>query len=289
MNVDEKLLIDRYIEGLLTGSELKSFQDKMESDNDFNKKVLFQKKLIHGIRVSEDNRLINAIVQKINYRKPRVPFALKLIFTFFGFTVAGIVLWNYIGTNSTDNKNKYFTFEFYKQRYEQTFITDSSKRTFTSEKPIYYEKEISSIQDSVLVISEILKTQEDTEIVVKKDQFLISYSLLPITIDEYQNENALQLNDSNTNVSTQYINEENSELNTKGYEVEFWVSPVNYRGYKFQNDKLILFGIDEPDAVTLYSKEKKLWMKYQKEFYRIMPSENFESFMVSAEIPVVAR
>ena len=60
---------------------------------------------------------------------------------------------------------------------------------------------------------------------------------------------------------------------------------MNYKGYKLINDKLILFGIEEPDAVKLYSKENKLWMKYGQDFYFLEPSEDFGSLIKTNEIP----
>ena len=63
------------------------------------------------------------------------------------------------------------------------------------------------------------------------------------------------------------------------------MSPVNYRGYKLINEKIILFGIEEPDAVQLFSKEEKLWMKYGQTFYCLEHSDNFESFVPTSEIP----
>ena len=55
------------------------------------------------------------------------------------------------------------------------------------------------------------------------------------------------------------------------------------------NNRLILFGIEEPDAVRLFSKNGKLWMKYGQDFYFLEPSETFGSLIKSTEIPFVLK
>ena len=60
--------------------------------------------------------------------------------------------------------------------------------------------------------------------------------------------------------------------------VEFWVSPINYRGYKFFRNKIILFGIEEPDAVRLFRRKDNIYMQIVNNYYLLEPTEEFASY-----------
>ncbi len=57
--------------------------------------------------------------------------------------------------------------------------------------------------------------------------------------------------------------------------VEFWESPINYRGYKLSKSHLMLFGISEPNAVTLVKKDNILVLNYLNRTYTLEQSSNF--------------
>lgn len=293
MKQEEKLLIDRYLENSLTGIELKDFLDKLESDETFKKEVSFQNLLIEGIQYSEYKRHITLIKESIDYKKTSVPFSLKLIFTFLLITTGGIVLWNYIDPGSTGEKHNYFSLNFLRKLNK-----DSTN--------IHTENSVSKIKKTMLknaVVSEdsslnggdthtennSLNQSDTSEIVVKKDQLLISVNMKLIDLID-QNSKDDNAESSISKKSADKLNPtaglpESNNRRSEFYIVEYWVSPVNYKGYKLVNDKLILFGIEEPDAVQLYSKENKLWMKYGKDFYVLEPTEEFESLIKINEIP----
>ncbi len=58
-------------------------------------------------------------------------------------------------------------------------------------------------------------------------------------------------------------------------DVEFWQSPVNYKGYKATDNKLILFGIFGADSVSLYNSNDSIFMKYLSKFYIIEKNDEF--------------
>jgi len=294
MTQENKLLIDRYLENSLTGVELKEFLDKLESSEEFKKEVSFHNLLVEGIHEAEDKRLKDAIEKVINYRKPKIPVALKLILTFMIVTALGISLWNYIGPDSSGKKYDYFTFNFLKGVKK-----DSTETPPVVEKAVPIKKG-SGNKNNVAVAdsSTDIKKPEDSDtssamfaqavdIIVKKDQLLISYVLKSINLEQ----DTLETGETSlTKNTTEKIfpsgglpDDENKK--SENYNVEFWVSPVNYKGYKLIDDKLILFGIEVPDAVQLFSKREKLWMKYGQGFYALKPTEQFESLVLTTEIP----
>jgi hypothetical protein len=302
MNIEEKQLIDRYLQNKLTGFELKSFHDRMESDSNFRKKISFHNLLIECIQESENKRVNSSIQNYIGYKKPAVPFALKLIVTFFIVTLSGIVLWNYLGPSSTGNKHNYFSLDFLKKKkgLESNQVPVESKE----------DSEISSNQVKIAPAKNTvdgfdehyenpsadtnnLYTENGEDIVVKKDQMLVSIYLKPIAMEI----DSLGKNDTNiagTKTVSDMLNPsadlpEDNVSKSENYLVEFWVSPVNYTGYKLSENRLILFGIEEPDAVELYSGKNKMWMKYDHKFYNLERNDQFVSLRLSSDIPIQKR
>lgn len=59
------------------------------------------------------------------------------------------------------------------------------------------------------------------------------------------------------------------------YLVEFWKSPINYRGYKLGRNKLVLFGIYRADDISLVSLGSALYLKNHDYYFKLEPSEDF--------------
>jgi hypothetical protein len=297
MQKEDKLLIDRYLENTLTGVELKNFIDRLESDTDFRKKVSFHNLLIEGIQEAENKRLRQNIIHELNYRKPLIPSALKLILAFFLIIVLGISFWNYISPDSNGKKHDYFSLNFlHKIKSDSSTLNTKSGMLIhnkkTELKPLIIQED-SLVGSNQSPLPDTIKrdVEEAADIVVKKDQLLISYTLKSRNLGDA----------SRTSEETSLAKNAAEKLNPAGnlpetekkssenYFVEFWVSPVNYKGYKLVDDKLILFGIEEPDAVKLYTKNEKLWMKYGHDVFGLEPTEDFESLIRTNEIPPELR
>jgi hypothetical protein len=294
MTQENKQLIERYLDNSLTGFELKEFLDKLESDKNFREQVSFHNLLIEGIQEAEDKHLVTLLEQRIGYHRPLVPTDVKLILTFLIITAGGIAVWNYTGPDSSEKRHNYFSFDFLKSKKESSQnlpnekIPASTKKT-AQKKYLNPLGNIPAKENPKSPDTAIEQKPVAEDIVVKQDQLLISVNLKSTLIeDQHTSENNSDV--SNAQKTADKLNPdaslpdiENSSDNN--YTVEFWVSPVNYRGYKFIKDKLILFGIEEPDAIQLFSKGEKLWMKYGKSFYYLEKTDNFESFVATNEIP----
>ena len=273
LSQEEKLLVDRYLDNTLTGIELSDFLNRLENDFAFKTHVSFHNKLIEGLCEAEDYRLIQYSMDAIGYKKTLVPFSLKLIITFLIITGIGITLWEYIGPNSTGEKHNYFTWRFRdKSKVHNEVVEKSVSPSIEIKEKVVPEQTEKISEENLPAVDSITD-----DIVVRKDQLLISYNLQPIEL----------ATDSRTNEAIEKSDPEAGlpEKQQRYYEVEFWVSPVNYRGYKLQGEKLILFGIEVPDEVQLYSIESKLWLKYGRDFYMIERHNGFESFVQASVVP----
>jgi hypothetical protein len=266
LSAEDKLLVDRYIDNTLTGIELQSFLARLENDESFRKEVSFHNKLIEGINEAEDHRLRQYVIDATGYRRRLVPMSLKLIITFLIITGGGITYWEYIGPGSNGDKRNFFTWNFSRKK----------EVIKPAEKEIAVEHAVPSsvnVAETPTIDSQSLSdTTQPEDIIVRKDQKLVSFQLQPIEL----------MTDPDKDVQS---TEEVSDVEKKNYNVEFWVSPVNYKGYKLQGEKLILFGIELPDEVQLYSIKDKLWLKYGKDFFNLQSNDNFESLIASNNLP----
>ncbi len=293
MTTQERSLIDRYIDNSLSGVELKEFMDRLEQDENFRKQVSFHNLLIESIQIAEDFRLEKLIETQIGYKKPLIPTGLKLILTFLFITAVGITLWQYIGTGTLQTRKRIFSWDLFKKNPEEkekdkvTELSNSynKEKTDTLKPEVIDERSVTTnisnetgaTDDSIA--SEIIS--QDENLVVKQDQLLVTHTLKATDIlnDEQKkgNDNTLtQSTVSKLNPGGGLV--EIQKQSDEDYEVEFWLSPVNYKGYKLASNKLVLFGIEEPDAVKLYNVENKLMMKYGQDYFRLNPSDEFISF-----------
>ena len=300
------MLIDRYLDGTLSGLELQKFMERLDSDEKFRATVSMQNLLIEGIVRCADKELQENLLSSLAYRKPRVPMGLKLIITFLFVTIAGISLWNYIGTDSSKRKKSFLSFSWLSGSREHSgnaSVGENQPDNNKSEKPYIEESkvirsstdesgtsEMSDVEDAgnIDTITVLNSNQDLNEVVVKKDQLLISQSLF------IQDDSVTQKKNNRAGGSTQPSLSENvaEKLNpAAGLEnpeikdhksvqllVEFWISPINYRGYKMYRNKLVLFGMEEPDAIQLFRRDGKLYMRHLNDYFLLEPTEEFTSY-----------
>jgi hypothetical protein len=58
--------------------------------------------------------------------------------------------------------------------------------------------------------------------------------------------------------------------------VEFWMSPLNFSGYKLSHSKLILYGFEQPEAFSLHSDGNTYFVKYFDNFYPVSHTLEFK-------------
>jgi hypothetical protein len=61
--------------------------------------------------------------------------------------------------------------------------------------------------------------------------------------------------------------------------VEFWKSPINYKGYRLSKDKLVLFGIADHDIISLEYIQHQLYLRQKQSLYLLRPSGNFQALI----------
>ena len=309
IDIKDRQLIDRFLRGEVSGIEMEDFNRRLNTDVNFRQEKEMQELVYSGIQRAHEDKLKGIILGSINYRKPKIPVPLKIIFTFLAVTILGISLWFYIGNESPkeEQARSWFAFLKNKEAGQEVISAPPKQKIETRQKPNVTVDSLSKSSPTVMADGDSvlsgLETEErvpDTigpaehleDIVVKQDEILISAIL---DVEERNDSGSVPGSSTLTKDAVQHLNPAadlpEEEQISPSYLVEFWVSPINYRGYKMSKNKLILFGIEEPDAVKLYRTNGALYMNYHKEFYRLDDSFEFVSYhkLKDFEIPLAIR
>ncbi len=73
---------------------------------------------------------------------------------------------------------------------------------------------------------------------------------------------------------------------TSSYRVEFWKSPINYQGYRVYQNKIIVFGFEKFDQLSLEYINKKLYLKNQNNYFLMERAENFRPLRALRKIDI---
>lgn len=109
----------------------------------------------------------------------------------------------------------------------------------------------------------------DEDIIVRRDELLESRSLELIVLDgkakSNKSDSLLKLIDNNGSEKTQF-------------KIEFWKSPINYRGFKMIRNNIIAFGLETSENCKLFSYEQQYYLKHGNFVYKIYLTSDFQSF-----------
>jgi hypothetical protein len=62
------------------------------------------------------------------------------------------------------------------------------------------------------------------------------------------------------------------------YRIEFWKSPLNFKGYKMSKGKIIIYGINPAPQVKLVEMENIYYLAVNPYTYRLEYTDDFKSF-----------
>ncbi|MFA6923018.1 MAG: hypothetical protein WC223_02085 [Bacteroidales bacterium] len=168
---------------------------------------------------------------------------------------------------ATHRQSKKQNVIFRKSKYNYYSSSDENKNI--SQLDIQYrEKPDSIFADSVakaLRNSSLSENNNEDDIVIKKDQLILTKDIEINHESEKQNKNLDSLIDYN----------QESKYSLK---VEFWESPINYKGYKMSKSKIVLFGINPYENPTIQRQNNSICLLYRNDKYLLEYSDEFIPF-----------
>lgn len=115
--------------------------------------------------------------------------------------------------------------------------------------------------------------QEEEDIIVRKDELLFTKNI-------YIND--LNKSDpTNKKDSLLQILRGGKEFSPSSFVVvEYWKSPINYKGYKMGKNKVILFGLQNSEKSQIFRLNDNLYLKNNDKLYKLDNSAEFNSYDV---------
>ena len=121
---------------------------------------------------------------------------------------------------------------------------------------------------------------EDSEnIVVKRDEFILSKPIEIINFDFKGSNKNQNKSDSLLALNTGIKDNKKAPNDPKFiYMVEYWQSPLNYKGYRLGVNKFVFFGLDPDEPISAYFWKGNYYLKWRDNFYFLQENDGFESF-----------
>ena len=116
--------------------------------------------------------------------------------------------------------------------------------------------------------------QQDSDVVVMTNQ-LVSVLSVPL-----KNRDTVKLN-KKTQETDSTLSNMSDVGNTKEplqYRVEFWKSPLNYKGYKMSKGKIVLYGINPVSPVNLMVQESNYYLLVNQSAYKVEYTDDYKPF-----------
>jgi hypothetical protein len=107
------------------------------------------------------------------------------------------------------------------------------------------------------------------EIVVKRDELIETRELKLITLEKGGSK-------SKTDSLLKVFQGGGSAAE---FRIEYWRSPINYRGFKFIRNAIVAFGLDAKENSRLYQLNDQYYLRQGASVYRLFITEKFEPFV----------
>lgn len=161
--------------------------------------------------------------------------------------------------NTEKKKNKTSS-----KQLQKTLSTDSVS-TFSNSK-------ISANEEGGLISPDTISNAEtqlaEENIIVKKDELL---AVKNVQVIEIESTERITKKDS----VLQNISGIKEPVATGWYIIEYWKSPINYKGYKTNKNKIVLFGIAEAEKPKLFKIGDDFYLRNNERVFRLRKSAEF--------------
>lgn len=137
------------------------------------------------------------------------------------------------------------------------------------------EKKAVAVQDSVIMRDSIPKTGNFSDnIVVRKDELLNVrtvelFNLNPSLVKTHKDSLLEKISD---------IRDHKGNSGKQSMQIEFWKSPLNYKGYRLSKYNVILYGLTDTQNLKLFTLDDIFYMKHASVVYKLDYNTDFKPF-----------
>ncbi len=159
------------------------------------------------------------------------------------------------------------------EKVEQEIVTDTASPFVDTLLVMADTLEVLDTLAAVATLDTDTMVDGDEDIIIKRDQL--------VAVGEQQ---VVFLNDTLPELSTtdsllEAVTEVKMQRRTTVYEVEYWKSPINFKGYKLGKNKLLLYGLSNQELKGLYEDGEALYVKTTDNVYQLHVTNEFKPFV----------
>jgi hypothetical protein len=118
-----------------------------------------------------------------------------------------------------------------------------------------------------------LENPNNDNLIVRKDELLSTK-----TIEVFKLDPVVKLTAKDSLLQKVSGIKEDRSLSKQFINIEFWSSPLNYKGYKMSKYKLVLYGISSAEGIKLYNLEDVIYLKSYSFIYRLDSFGDFKPY-----------
>lgn len=203
----------------------------------------------------------------------RIPSFLSGILIGLIFSVVAIISMAYFYID-----DDFFDSPLEKMAFDTLLLKPLAAKTAVVENPVLIkmkeETESNTVEVEVInADSNSVVNAADNDLVIVQDKLMETKKVLIIKAD--QNFKLSKVD------SLLKVFEDSPSTENETMLVEFWKSPVNYRGFKMLKNRLIVYGIDHKTPIGLFLNKGKLFLKADTHFYKLYPTDQFELLAIA--------
>jgi hypothetical protein len=138
---------------------------------------------------------------------------------------------------------------------------------------------VENLSDSLTSDSTGKLAGHSDEIVVKKDELISVVAVDYIKLEQKASNPNDSLMESLAGIK--------QTKNSTSFSVEFWQSPINYKGYKATKNKIVLYGLPVGTDLKVYELNDEIYLKHDASLFHIQYTANYKS-LEKADASIVA-
>lgn len=299
-------LFDRYLRGELDQKELNIFLERLESDEVLKKEFEIYQYLVEGIREHEKQELKAFMAQKKKAEVKYIGSPWSKTFTYasaavlIGFGLLYVVLDNRVKDQNVVVNEPVTVPKIPDTRAgrEKEDVVEEAKPELVVPKvsPADLQQDTSAGMTDDVEKSEPKAGSEGREFPVLQDQKRMASN----GEDDYPVKEDSRIMDTLITLSILFEHEDGMMIDTgtggipqktlvtvsEKILVQFWKSPINYKGYRFDGRKLVLFGLDSFSQVELkyliVNNELKvydMYLVYGKMYVKLIDNNRYNPYI----------
>ncbi|HTA27265.1 MAG TPA: hypothetical protein VK809_05720 [Bacteroidia bacterium] len=129
-------------------------------------------------------------------------------------------------------------------------------------------------QNQLTTNSSIGKIAQDSDVVVMTNQLV---SVLSVPLKKNDTDRVTKKNHE-TDSTLESMSDINDSKQFQNYRVEFWKSPLNYKGYKMSRGKIVLYGINPTTSVNLTMQNDNYYLLVNQNAYKVEYTDDYKPF-----------